>query len=182
VKDAITKKLTKIEVDSVTGEYAFIANFQNDLILSVKKEGYAFESQYISSKDSSNYKPKRLDLQLKKLEVGGQYTLNDIFFASNSYEINDTIKTVLDEFKEYLRENPKISVALQGHTDNVGNPEANMLLSENRAKAVYDYLSASIEKTRLSYKGFGETKPIADNDTQQGRAKNRRTVFVVISK
>ncbi len=183
IKDAITKKLTKIEVDSVTGEYAFITNFKNDLLISIKKEGFAFESQYVSAKDTTNYEPKIVDIELKKLVVGGQYTLNDILFATNSYAINDTIKTVLDEFSIYLNENPQLHVALQGHTDNVGDPLSNMTLSENRAKAVADYLiSLSIDKSRITSKGFGETKPIADNNTEEGKAKNRRTVFVVTSK
>lgn len=183
IRDAVTNKLTKIDVDSVSGEYAFVVNFEHDLILSVKKEGYAFESQYVSTKDTANYQPKKKDIQLNSLEVGGQYTINDILFASNSYDINDTIKAVLNEFADYLKLNPKLRLALQGHTDNVGSPAANLVLSENRAKTVYDYLvSRSIDKGRLSFKGYGETKPIAPNTTEEGRAKNRRTVFVVNQK
>lgn len=183
VKDAVTNKLTKISVDSVSGEYAFIVNFDHDLIVSIKKEGYAFESNYLSSKDSTNTGVKVKDIELKKLEVGGQYTINDILFGSNSYELNDTIKAVLNEFADYMNENPQLKVALQGHTDNVGNPKDNMILSENRAKAVFDYLvTRKINQSRLSSKGFGETKPIASNLTEEGRAKNRRTVFVVMSK
>lgn len=183
VKDAVTKKLTKISVDSISGEYAFIVNFDHDLVVSIKKEGFAFESQYVSAKDTSNVGVKKKDIDLKKLEVGGQYTINDILFSSNSYELNDTIKAVLDEFTDYLRLNPGLKVAIQGHTDNVGNPQDNMILSENRAKAVYNYLvSGKINAARLTYKGYGETKPIASNATEEGRAKNRRTVFVVNSK
>ncbi len=183
VKDAITNKITKIDIDSVTGEYAFVVNFEHDLILSVKEEGYAFASKYISKKDTTNFEPVKSDLQLKKLVVGAQYTLNDILFATNSYNINDTIKTVLHEFSDYLKENPNLNVALQGHTDNVGNPTDNMTLSQNRAKAVADYLlSLNISKTRITFKGYGETQPITSNTTEEGRAKNRRTVFVVTSK
>jgi outer membrane protein OmpA-like peptidoglycan-associated protein len=183
IKDAVTNKITKINVDSVSGEYAFVVNFENDLILSVKEEGYAFESKYISKKDSSNNSPVKSEIQLKKLEVGGQYTINDILFATNSYTLNDTIKTVLFEFSEYLNKNPKLNVSLQGHTDNVGNPDDNMVLSQNRAKAVADYLlSLNIATSRVSYKGFGETKPLVSNSTEEGRAMNRRTVFVVTSK
>jgi outer membrane protein OmpA-like peptidoglycan-associated protein len=183
VKDAVTKKLTTIDVDSVTGEYAFVVDFTNDLILSVKKEGYAFESKYISKNDTTNLQPKIVDMDMKRLEVGAQYTINDILFSTNSFEINDTIKAVLDEFIDYLKQNPGLRVALQGHTDNVGNPQANMVLSENRAKAVFNYLTShSISNARITYKGYGETKPIADNNTEEGRAKNRRTVFVVTSK
>lgn len=183
VRDVVTKKLTKISVDSISGEYAFVVNMKNDLVLSVKKEGYAFESQYISSNDSSNLGVKKKDIELKKLEVGGQYTINDILFGSNSYALNDTIKAVLDEFTDYLQENSGLKLALQGHTDNIGNPQDNMILSEKRAKAVYDYLvERKVNTARLTYKGFGETRPIADNTSEEGRAKNRRTVFVVNAK
>ena len=182
VKDAITNKTATFDVDSVSGEYAFVVPFKNDLIVSVKKEGYAFESEYISSKDTSNNEVRKINFELKKLKVGEQYTINDILFSTNSYHINDTIKTVLNEFADYLKRNPHLHVDLQGHTDNIGNPEANKVLSDNRAKAVAEYLiSLGTERNRISYKGFGETRPIAKNDTEEGRAKNRRTVFVVKS-
>lgn len=183
VRDAVTKKLTKIDVDSISGEFAFVVDFNHDLILSVKKEGYAFESQYISTKDSLNDKPVQHDIQLKKLEVGGQYKINDIFFNTNSFDINDTIKAVLVEFADYLKNSPKLQVAIHGHTDNIGNPAANSILSANRARTVYNYLlDQGIDKSRLNYKGFGETKPVASNTTEEGRALNRRTVFLVNSK
>ncbi|HNQ61991.1 MAG TPA: OmpA family protein [Bacteroidia bacterium] len=183
IRDAVTKKLTKIDVDSISGEFAFVVDFSNDLLLSVKKDGYAFASQYVSSKDTSNDKPVKQDIELKKLEVGAHYTINDIFFSTNSYDINDTIKSVLEEFSDYLKKSPRLQVALHGHTDNIGNPEANMILSENRARTCYNFLvDQGIDKSRLSFKGFGETKPIASNATEEGKAKNRRTVFVVNSK
>ena len=69
VKDAITNKINKINVDSVTGKYAFIVNLDHDVLVSVKKEGYAFESQYISAKDTNNYKVKNVDLELKKIII-----------------------------------------------------------------------------------------------------------------
>ena len=182
VKNTVTQQITKIDVDSVTGKYAFVSNFDNDLILTVKKNGYAFESQYISAKDTTRAAPVKKNITLEKIEVGKPYTINDILFTTNSYEINDTIKTVLNEFSDYLKQNPKLRVALQGHTDNVGSDADNLVLSENRAKSVFEYLvSRNIDKTRLSYKGFGATKPIAANTTESGRYRNRRTVFVVTS-
>ena len=183
IKTANSKIITQVDVDSVTGEYAFVVDFKEDLLVSIKKEGYAFQSQYVSAKDTTNYEPKKVDIELQKLEVGKTYQINDILFATNSFEVNDTIKTVLDEFIEYLKENPKLIVAIQGHTDNIGKPSDNIILSQNRAKAVADFLmSHAISKSRISFKGFGETVPIASNDSEEGRAKNRRTVFVVTSK
>ena len=182
VKNTLTKKITKVNVDSVTGNYAFVVNFENDLMLTVKKGGYAFESQYISSKDATKELPLKQDITLREIKVGGQYPLNDILFATNSFDINDTIKTVLSDFTEFLNENPNLYVDINGHTDNVGDDQANEILSNERARTVYDFLiSNGIKKMRLSYKGYGETKPVATNDTDEGKARNRRTVFVVTS-
>ncbi|MFM2206719.1 MAG: hypothetical protein RL213_694 [Bacteroidota bacterium] len=183
VRDVVTNALTKIDVDSTTGEYAFIVDFEHDLMVSVKKEGYDFHSQYVSTKDTSNQSVRSKEIGLNSLEVGGQYTINDILFATNSDRINDTIKVVLNEFAEYLKLNKGIRLALEGHTDNTGSPASNMILSEGRAKAVYDYLlSRDIDRSRLTFRGFGETRPIASNANEEGRARNRRTVFTVTQK
>ena len=81
----------------------------------------------------------------------------------------------------YLKENQNISIRIQGHTDNQGNAAANQILSKNRAKAVYQFLmDHGISGTRLKYKGYGQSKPIATNDTEEGRALNRRTEFIVL--
>ena len=87
----------------------------------------------------------------------------------------------LDNLLAYLNKNPLIKILIEGHTDNTGNPKHNKLLSENRAKAVHDYLiDNQIESNRLSYKGYGESRPIYENSITEGRAKNRRTSFIVI--
>jgi outer membrane protein OmpA-like peptidoglycan-associated protein len=90
---------------------------------------------------------------------------------------------VLNEFLDFLKTNPTVKISINGHTDNVGDPATNMILSENRAKAVYDYLLIEdIDPSRLKFKGFGATKPITSNKTEEGRAKNRRTEFVILEK
>ena len=88
--------------------------------------------------------------------------------------------TELEKLKQLLTENPKMAIEIGGHTDNVGGPEANITLSENRAFAVYDYLVKNgIASDRLTYKGYGETKPIDANATDEGRQNNRRTEFII---
>ena len=80
-----------------------------------------------------------------------------------------------------MQTNKYLKIEISGHTDNVGDDKSNQVLSENRAKSVYQYLTTNgIVAERLSYKGFGETVPIASNDTEEGRAQNRRTEFTVI--
>jgi outer membrane protein OmpA-like peptidoglycan-associated protein len=81
-----------------------------------------------------------------------------------------------------LNENPSLKIEISGHTDNVGKPADNLLLSNNRAKAVVNYLiSKNIPASRLIANGFGETKPVADNRTEEGKALNRRTEMKVVS-
>jgi outer membrane protein OmpA-like peptidoglycan-associated protein len=183
LKNVETKKITEIPVDSASGKYVFAIDFRNDYIMTVKKAEYAYESKYIAKTDSVFEEPAVVDFEVKPIEVGKSYRLNDIYFATNSYELNDESRMVLDGFIEFLNENPTISASIEGHTDDVGNDEDNLVLSDNRARSVYDYLVLNkIDANRLSYKGFGETKPVTTNYTPEGRAKNRRTEFVITEK
>ena len=90
---------------------------------------------------------------------------------------------LVDEFYKFLVENPTLKISIQGHTDNIGSDEDNLLLSENRSGAVYNHLiQRGISIDRLDYKGFGESKPVESNETEDGRARNRRTEFVIVEK
>ncbi|WP_341841318.1 OmpA family protein [Chitinophaga caseinilytica] len=90
--------------------------------------------------------------------------------------------TELDKLVDFLRENATLQVEISGHTDNVGSDADNLLLSQNRAKSVVDYLAQhGIAATRLKAKGYGETKPLESNDSDAGRAQNRRTELKIIS-
>ncbi len=185
IKNLKTKEVTKINVDKETGNYARVVETrpQEDLILTVKKKDAAFTSKYISTNDINEKGVAKASLKVEKLEVGKEYKLNDINFATNSYQLDDISRSVIDEFIAYLKDNPALKADIQGHTDNVGNDGDNMQLSKNRAKTVYDYvLQNGISASRVSHHGYGETKPRATNDSEEGRAQNRRTVFVITSK
>ena len=183
LKNVESKKITSVPVDTITGEYAAAIVFRNDYIMTVKTKGHVQESKYISRIDQRYSKPIDVLVDLKLIEVGMTYRLNDIYFNFNSFELPSESKIVIREFYEFLLENPKLKVSIQGHTDDIGNDRDNLLLSENRAKAVYDELiDLGIPSSRIAYKGFGESKPIADNRTEDGRARNRRTEFVIVEK
>lgn len=184
IKNVETKKITEIPVDTVTGNYALAISTRNDYIMTVKKPDHAYESKFIPAEDlSDDMQSRTIDFEVKPLVVGKPYRLNDIYFTSNSTELNYDSRIIIDGFIEFLTENPGIKVAIQGHTDNIGNDQDNLILSENRAKAVYEYIiQRNIGADRLTYKGFGETKPIAGNESETGRAKNRRTEFLIIEK
>ena len=88
----------------------------------------------------------------------------------------------IDQLVEMLKANPTLKISIEGHTDNVGTAAANQTLSENRAKAVMNAIIAvGISATQLSAKGWGATKPIADNTTDDGKAKNRRVEIVKVN-
>ncbi|MBM3434925.1 MAG: OmpA family protein, partial [Bacteroidetes bacterium] len=183
VKNVETKKITEFEVDTVTGEYFGAVLLRNDYIMTVKKKGYVQETKYISKIDPRNTKPLTIQTEMKPIEVGKSYRLNDVYFDFNSVELKAESNVVIEEFYRFLSDNPTMRVSIEGHTDNIGSDKDNLELSQQRAKAVYERLIISgINENRIGYKGFGESRPIDTNDTEEGRAKNRRTVFVIIEK
>ncbi len=183
LKNTETKSVIQIPIETSTGKYATVALQKNDYVLTVKKEGYAYETKYIDSKDTTASIKHEVDFAISPIEEGKSYKLNDIYFETNSFDLNQESKLVIDAFVDFLTDNPSVVVQIQGHTDNIGKDVDNMTLSENRAKSVYDYiLSNGIEGSRLTYKGYGKTKPVETNDSEEGRSKNRRTVFVIIKR
>jgi outer membrane protein OmpA-like peptidoglycan-associated protein/tetratricopeptide (TPR) repeat protein len=183
LKNTETKEVTSIPVDTITGEYVAAVVFREDHILTVKRKGYVQESNYISQIDPRYSSPAKLTVSLKPVEIGESYRLNDIYFDFNSFELGRESKIVIEEFADFLFDNPSMKVSIEGHTDNIGNEGFNLILSEKRAKSVYDHLiSQGISTGQIDYRGFGQSKPIASNATDEGRAMNRRTEFVIIEK
>ena len=112
------------------------------------------------------------------LTLGDTVTLKNIFFHTASAELYETSLAELDRLAEALQRHPRLRLEVGGHTDAVGSEEDNLVLSEKRAKAVYDYLiERGVNADRLTYRGYGESRPVADNDTPEGRAQNRRTTL-----
>ena len=140
LKNVESKKITEIEVDSVTGEYYGAVIFRDDYIMTVKKKGYVHESNYISAINPRFSKPLDMFIDLKPIEVGMSYRLNDIYFDFNSVQLKPESIMVMDEFYLFLNENPTLKISIEGHTDNIGSVVDNQVLSENRSKSVYDYL------------------------------------------
>jgi outer membrane protein OmpA-like peptidoglycan-associated protein len=106
--------------------------------------------------------------------------LRNVFFAVGNAQLQSASFPELQRLVQLLQTNPKMRIQINGHTDDVGADADNQKLSEQRAKAVYDYLVQNgVTATRLLYKGYGETKPIASNATPEGRQQNRRTEFIM---
>ncbi len=129
---------------------------------------------------SENFEMK---IALTPIEVGSVVDLYNIYFETNSFAILPNSESELDRVVKFLNSNKKLIVEIQGHTDSSGNAANNLSLSEQRAKAVVDYLAEKgIAGTRLKYKGYGDTQPIASNNTEEGRQRNRRTTIKIIEK
>ena len=119
-----------------------------------------------------------LEMDIITQKVGEEVILKNVSFASNSYALEESSFVELEKLISYLKKNPGVKIEIQGHTDDVGNEINNQILSNQRAKAVYDYLIIKV-KNKLSYTGYGESKPLVSNESENGRGLNRRTSFII---
>ena len=175
------KLISKIQTDE-DGNYLVTLPVGTTYAFNVNRKGYLFYSDNFSFTTTSDDAPFVKDIPLQPIEAGAAIVLKNIFFDSKDFNLKPASASELDKLVLLLNENPKVKIQISGHTDNVGQLKDNLLLSENRAKAVVNYLVAKgIDVKRLSYKGFGAGKPIADNSTENGRALNRRTELSVVS-
>jgi outer membrane protein OmpA-like peptidoglycan-associated protein/Tol biopolymer transport system component len=176
------KVVVESSSNSEKGEFLVSLPVNKNYALNVSKEGYLFYSENFSLKDLKDItKPYQLNVGLQPVKTGEKVILKNIFFETNSFQLKEESTTELQKLLGLLQKNKNLKIEIGGHTDNVGDDKSNQLLSENRAKSVYEYLTTNgIPAERLSYKGFGETAPLATNDTEEGRAENRRTEFMVI--
>ena len=118
---------------------------------------------------------------MKSITENTNFVLNNIYFDTDSSNIRTESYIALDQIVELLKENENIKVEISAHTDNVGEYNYNINLSQQRSASVVNYLiSKGISSENLEAKGYGETKPIAANDTEIGKAKNRRVEFTIL--
>lgn len=179
--NATAQAVAEFGSESATGKYLVTLPSGKNYGIAIKADGYLFHSENFNIPADANFKTYVKNIKLKRIEVGKSVVLRNIFFDTGKYDLRPESKTELERLESILRENPQIRMEISGHTDNVGSDENNQLLSENRAKAVVEYLiEAGIERARLTYMGYGESQPVASNDTPEGRQENRRTAFKII--
>lgn len=198
VFDAVTRKkiAAKIELidletqkavvesysNKVTGEFLVSLPGNKNYALNVNQQGYLFFSENFALKNQSATDPLTINVGLEPIRAGAKIILKNIFFDTDKYNLKDESKVELDKLIQLLNTNTTIKIEIGGHTDNTGDIQKNQKLSDNRAKSVYDYLIANkIPAQRLTYKGYGATEPIADNNTPEGKAQNRRTEIKIIN-
>ena len=172
--------ISRVKTDSL-GNYLLTLPTGRDYAFTVNQKGFLFNSDQYFLKNGITDSAAVKNIELQPIERNASVVLKNIFFETNRYELTPASLVELDKLVVLLSENPTISIEISGHTDNIGKADANLLLSESRAKAVVDYLaSKKIDAKRLTYKGFGLTNPLADNATEMGRALNRRTEMKIV--
>lgn len=173
--------LTKVQTDE-TGNYMITLPVGKDYAFNVNRKGYLFYSDNFLMSNSSPDSVYEKNIPLQAIEANATIVLKNIFFDTNKSDLKPASQTELDKVVQLLTENPGLKIEIGGHTDNVGKPADNLTLSNNRAKAVVQYLvDKQINLTRLKAKGYGETKPVADNTSENGKALNRRTELKILS-
>jgi len=166
--------------DPETGQFLAVMPIGGNYLFNVNAEGYMFYSENFELKQGNINKPYQIEVYIERIKQGGNVTLRNIFFDTNKYNLLPASIRELDLLIDFLHQNQTVNIEIQGHTDNVGDDKLNEKLSFNRANAVYEYLVKNeVDAKRLTFKGFGASKPIADNKTEIGRKNNRRTSFVI---
>lgn len=176
-----TQQMVSQSRSSNTGDYLVTLPAGKDYTFTVKKKGYLFQSELFELGKEKPQTTIHKNITLKPIQLNASITLKNILFNTNSYELQPISLIELNTVLQLLRDNPSLRLRINGHTDNKGTQAINQPLSANRAKSVVDFLVKNgIAKDRLEWKGFGDNQPVASNETEDGRALNRRTEIEVI--
>jgi outer membrane protein OmpA-like peptidoglycan-associated protein/tetratricopeptide (TPR) repeat protein len=174
--------VSRLQTDE-DGNYLVTLPVGKDYAFNVNRKGYLFYSENFDLSKNAADSVYEIDIPLQPIEANASIILKNVFFDTKQTQLKSESITELDNVVLLMNENPTLKIQIGGHTDNVGKPVDNLKLSLGRAVSVVNYLlGKGIKNDRLTFKGFGETKPIADNKTEAGRALNRRTELSVISK
>jgi outer membrane protein OmpA-like peptidoglycan-associated protein/tetratricopeptide (TPR) repeat protein len=177
-----TFESSRTEMTDSGGELLMCLPSGQNYAFSVSKEGYLFYSNAFDLRDARQvYNPYELSIELESVQAGAEMNLYNIYFETDSFRILAESEPELQKLVDFLGDNRGLSVEVQGHTDDTGGEERNKELSEKRAGSVVDYLvEQGINKDRLQWAGYGESRPVAGNESEEGRRKNRRTTIKIL--
>ena len=167
--------------DPTSGEYKIVLPYGRQYSFRAMRKKYYPVSENLDVSNITAYQEIERDLYLSPIKVGETVRLNNIFFDTDKATLKETSYAELNRLVQLLKDNGKMKIDLGGHTDSQGNEAYNQQLSDGRVKTVIQYLVESgIAAKRLTGKGYGESKPVASNDTPEGRALNRRAEFTIL--
>jgi outer membrane protein OmpA-like peptidoglycan-associated protein len=165
----------------IDGSYRVRLPGKKSYLIDMHATGYLPDLNQIRIPDDYNQEDFKFDLGLIKVRVGKKVVLNNILFETGKSILTSDSYAELDRLFNILEDNPLMKIEISGHTDMTGSESLNLRLSEQRANAVVEYLiRKGMERSRMEFKGYGSTQPIADNATVQGRARNRRVEFKIL--
>jgi OmpA-OmpF porin, OOP family len=169
--------------NAVDGKYSVVLQYGKKYILAAKADNFFAVSDVLDLTSVSTYQEIVRDIKMYPVEVGETIRLQSVFFETNKADLKPDSYSELERLVTALRGQATLKIEIGGHTDDVGSPQANSVLSQSRVNSVVSYLvSKGIDKSRLKGVGYGESKPVAKNDTDENRALNRRVEFTVVSK
>ncbi|MEO8762866.1 MAG: OmpA family protein [Ginsengibacter sp.] len=173
--------VSKLQTDE-DGNYLVTLPAGKDYAFNVKRKGYLFYSENYNIDAGTTDSTFEANIPLQPVEANAHIVLKNVFFDTKKTILNPASVTELDNVVKLMNENPMIKILIGGYTDNIGKPADNLALSRGRAVAVVNYLlGKGVKNERLNFKGGGETNPVADNKTEEGRALNRRTELIIVS-
>lgn len=162
--------------------YTLFVPDTEEVILGVYKKGYLFVSELVKIPPNQKYTEIRRDFYLKPIKKGEKLSLYNIYFDPGKWDIKPESYPELDRLAQFLKDNPGVYIEISGHTDNTGDPSTKKELSLRRANAVKYYLvRKGIPESRMTTKGYGPDRPVASNETEEGRRLNRRVEFEIIN-
>jgi OmpA-OmpF porin, OOP family len=171
-----------LEINAAKGSYEEQIDDLGWYVITASAEGYLnkVDSVWVNDRDVT---PVTKDMVLQPIEVGLTVRLKNIYFDFDKTTLKNESFVELDKVVDFLKQNPSVEIEISGHTDNKGSDDYNQTLSQGRSEAVVGYIiSQGIDSFRLSAHGYGEVKPIDANDSEDGRANNRRVEFTVMKK
>jgi outer membrane protein OmpA-like peptidoglycan-associated protein len=169
--------------NAANGRYTALLQPGRDYGITITAPGFVFISDHYMIPASTPYQEFSRDFPMAKLQEGKSFALNNIFFQYDQAALAPESHPELDRIAELMAERPQLVIEVDGHTDNIGSSEYNRKLSLRRAEAVREYLIGmhGIAPDRITVKGYGLSRPVADNSTDGGRKQNRRTEFTVVT-
>ena len=176
------KEIVRSFSDPENGEFLLCIPTDNTYALNVSADGYLFYSENFELTGlASELEPYLLDVELSPIREGETMVLRNVFFDTDDFHLKKSSFAELEKLIGFLNYNPGLKIEISGHTDNTGGADYNLDLSTKRAQSVYDYLIENgIKPESLSFRGYGSSSPITENDSEQGRAKNRRTEISIL--
>ncbi|MVM30092.1 OmpA family protein [Spirosoma sp. HMF4905] len=176
-----TKEISKVDFNPETGEYKMILPTQKTYNLKARKEGYFTTTEVLDLSKDKRFRDIRRNLYLVKIEPGQKIVMREVLFQQSQFTLLPGANSELDQVVSMLEKYPSMELLIEGHTDNQGDWEPNMKLSEDRVRVVKEYLtSKGITEKRIQTKAWGPSKPVASNETEEKRKQNRRVEFTIL--